>query len=382
MASDLKGFVEDAKKLIGREADDVTPGTDLADWLTIRRFCAALGDPNLLYKDPSGGVATKYNSMIAPPTFVVAIRTPNSGGPYAKKQYGVSPFLTRASFDWTDIIRVGDRLNSTISVSDVAESSKVWGHDAAVVESAVEYRNSYGGLISTAKGFNSMVAYERGNDMLEPRDIYRYSDDEIHNIEHDIESEPEPRGKLLRYWDEVQVGEALPQLVKGPLTLSDMMAWVVAEAKPLALGAIVYHDLKEKYPGRIVTNPTTNWPFWDADQSFEDILSTQELGFKSPPSRGLQRVCLAGQVLTHWIGDDGFVRSLDITVPNHWLYGDTMWLNGEVTHKRTEQNGSETYFAVDVKITGNNQLGNPVAEGTGTVYLPNPGHPVILPIPH
>ena len=66
MASDLKGFVEDAKKLIGQEVDDVAPGTDLADWLTIRRFCAALGDPNLLYKDPSSGVATKYNSMIAP----------------------------------------------------------------------------------------------------------------------------------------------------------------------------------------------------------------------------------------------------------------------------------------------------------------------------
>jgi hypothetical protein len=382
MASDLKGFVEDAKKLIGQEVDDVAPGTDLADWLTIRRFCAALGDPNLLYKDPSSGVATKYNSMIAPPTFVVAVRTPNSAGPYVNKQYGVSPFLTRASFEWTDIIRVGDRLDSSIKVSGAGNAGSTWGHDSAHVESSVVYRNSYGGLVGCATGVNTMVAYERGKDMIEPREIYRYSDEEIAKIENDIEAEPEPRGKLLRYWDDVEVGEKLPQLVKGPLTLSDMMAWVVAEAKSLALGALVYHDLKDKYPGRVVTNPTTNWPYWDADQSFEDILSCQEMGFKSPPSRGIQRVALAGQVLTHWMGDDAFVRSLDICVPEHWLYGDTMWLNGEVTQKRTEQVGSETYFAADVKISGVNQLGATVAEGTGTVYLPNPGHPVTLPIPH
>tara|TARA_Y100000590_G_scaffold468266_1_gene650418 strand:+ start:1177 stop:2325 length:1149 start_codon:yes stop_codon:yes gene_type:complete len=382
MASDLKGFVKDAKALVGKEVDDVPAGTDLADWLTIRRFCAALGDPNLLYKDPGGGVATRYNSMIAPPTFVAAIRTPNSGGPYVTKQYGVSPFLTRGSFEWTDIIRVGDRLESTIKVTDVKEAGKRWGYESADVESTVEYRNSYGGLIGTGKGVNSMVAYERGKDMIESRDIYRYSDEEIHKIENDIESEPEPRGKLLRYYDDVEVGEDLPQLVKGPMTLSDMMAWVVAEAKSLSLGALVYNDLKEKYPGRVVTNPTTNWPYWDADQSFEDILSCEEMGFKSPPSRGIQRVCLAGQVVTHWMGDDAFLRSLDICVPEHWVYGDTMWLNGKVTAKRTEEVGSESYFAVDIAITGVNQLGTTIAEGTATAYLPNPGHPVALPVPH
>ena len=164
MASDLNGFVKDAKALVGKEVDDVPAGTDLADWLTIRRFCAALGDPNLLYKDPGGGVATRYNSMIAPPTFVAAVRTPNSSGPYVNKHYGVSPFLTRGSFEWTDIIRVGDRLESTIKVTDVKEAGKRWGYESADVESTVEYRNSYGGLIGTGKGVNSMVAYERGKE--------------------------------------------------------------------------------------------------------------------------------------------------------------------------------------------------------------------------
>tara|TARA_B100001123_G_C14333956_1_gene640302 strand:- start:275 stop:454 length:180 start_codon:yes stop_codon:yes gene_type:complete len=59
-----------------------------------------------------------------------------------------------------------------------------------------------------------------------------------------------------------------------------------------------------------------------------------------------------------------------------------MWLNGKITAKRTEEVGSESYFAVDIAITGVNQLGVTIAEGTATAYLPNPGHPVPLPVPH
>ena len=79
MTDSIAEFLEDSQRFIGDESTDAPQGAEVADWLTIRRFCAALGDPNLLYKDPASGVSTKYNSMIAPPTFVAAIRTPTAG---------------------------------------------------------------------------------------------------------------------------------------------------------------------------------------------------------------------------------------------------------------------------------------------------------------
>jgi acyl dehydratase len=375
-------FVRDSVQLIGQEATDVLPGADVADWLNIRRFCAALGDPNPLYKDPSSGLATKYNSMIAPNTFVYAIRTPNSTAAYSQKDYGVAPFFARGTTSWVDIIRVGDRLKSSIRVADVREGAGNHRRTAEVV-SEVEYRNSYGGLIGGATGVVALYPYdrERGELLLE-RDIHQYSDAEIRRIERDLAAVVTPRGKQPRYWDEVSVGETLPQLVKGPVSLADMMAWVIAEAKDMGLGSIVYRDLIEKFPGRIRTNPTTDWPYWDADQEFEDILSSRSLGFKMPVTRGQQRVCLAAQICTSWMGDDGFLRRLDVSLPTHWVYGDTMWLTGVVAQKRTEQLGRETYFAADVSITGTNQLGENILTGTATVYLPRPGQAVTLPIPH
>ena len=382
MTDKLDEFLRDSRKMVGQMATDVPQGVALADWVSIRRFCAALGDSNPLYKDPAAGVATKYNSMIAPPTFVAAIRTPTSGAAYVHQNYEVStPILTRVAMEWVDIIRVGDRLNSELEITGVDEGERYNGNRTSEVVSQATYWNSYGGVIGTSTGVSKVISGKPGGDMLLDRQTYRYSDDEIAEIENGIEAEPSPRGSLLLYWDEVSLGDNLPNLVKGPVTINDQMAWTVAEGKPLKLGALVYSDLKSM-PGRVRTNPTTNWPYWDAEQEFDDILSCKDFGFNSPPTRGIHRACLAGQVVTHWMGDDAFLRRLDLDLPNHYLYGDTMWVTGEVTEKYKERVAGRLYHAVELRIQGTNQLHETIVRGMATVYLANPGHPVELPIPH
>ncbi len=381
MTNRIEQFIMDSQACVGKRADDVPQGTDLADWLTIRRFCAALGDPNPLYKDPSAGVGTKYHSMIAPPTFVAAIRTPTAAAAYQARNYGVTRITRRASMELVDVIRVGDRLKSGLEVTDVSAGKAMNGKATANVASRAVYHNSYGGLIGTSTGTTALVPFRTGEDMICDREIYVYSDEEIENIRLGIEGEPPPRGRLLRYWEDASVGEELPELVKGPLSLSDMMAWTVAEQKTMPLGSPVYNDLK-RMPGRVRTNPSTNWPYWDADQEYEDILSCRDAGFVAPFSRGMHVVCLAGQVVTSWMGDDAFLRSLDVELPNHFLYGDTMWLRGRVSDKYKERVLGRTYHAVEVRISGVNQLGQSVATGSAVAYLPSPGHPVALPIPH
>ena len=380
MPGNVDQFLSDSGQLVGQEATDVPQGVDLADWLKIRRFCAALGDINPLYKDPAWGASSKYNSMIAPPTYVAAIRTPTSGAAYEQKDYGLVKLLTAVTFEWVDIVRLGDRLTSELGIVEVREGQPFDdGRRVAEVVSQATYRNSYGGPIGTGLGTVAMIPYHRGEELLVDRDIYRYSDEEIARIQRDIESEIPRRGNLLRYWDDAAVGEKLPTLVKGPVTMAEMRGWVVAEAKPLRLGPAMYRELKSK-PGRVRVNPTTNWPYSDAKTEHEDILSCTDRGFKAPFTTGMLRACLAGQVLTDWMGDDGFLRRLHVDLPNHYLYGDTMWLTAEVTGKRTEQMDGAIYHAVDVRIHGANQLGETVVQGSATACLPEPGHPVELPI--
>ena len=96
----------------------------------------------------------------------------------------------------------------------------------------------------------------------------------------------------------------------------------------------------------------------------------------------MQRICLVGQLLTDWMGDDGFLRYMSIDILNHYIYGDTMWLSGEVLDTYNQDNGGRSYGAVNVSVKGVNQLGENVLSGKAVVYLPSPGHPVSLPIPH
>ncbi len=381
MAGSLSDFIEDSKKLVGGEAPDVEQGVSVADWSAIQKFGAALGDVNPLYNNAAGGVGTLYNTLIAPPSFVLAARTPDSGAAYEQKEYGLRRFTVRVSAEWNDVIRMAERLASDLKVSDV-RSGPTWGdRETAEVESVATYRTIHGGVIATATGTAAMVPYTPGEPLIQDRDIYQYTDDEIQNLERDLDAILPHRGQVPLYWSEVEEGGMLPTLVKGPVEYNSMELWEVALAKSntASLGPVAHRQILDS-PGRRTVNPTTEWPYWDLEQTYKDLLSVSALGFKMPVARGLHRFALTSQVITNWMGDLGFLRSISLDLPNHYCYGDTMWVSGQVARKFEETVGNENYYAVEVKLSGNNQLGQTLVDGTAVVYLPEKGFLVGLPV--
>ena len=377
----LEDFLADSKGFIGKEAPDVPQGVSGADWSSIQKFCSALGDVNPLYNDPSVGMGTLYNTLIAPPTFILSARTPDSGAAYEQKAYGLRRFSTRATAEWNDVIRLGERLVSDLKVADVRTGNKWGNRETSEVDSTATYRTVHGGVLATATGTVTMVPYQSGEPLILDRNIHVYSDDQIHSVEKDLDAIPPHRGKIPLYWSEVQEGEKLPALVKGPVEYNSMELWEVALAQPTtaALGPVAHRNVLDR-PGRRTTNPTTEWPFWDVEQTYKDLLSSSALGFKMPVARGLHRFALAAQVLTNWMGDLGFLRRVSLDMPNHFCYGDTMWVSGEVVRKFQERVGNENYLAVEVKLSGHNQLGEALVDGTAVAYLPEKGFLVGLPI--
>jgi len=379
--STLKDFLADSKSLIGREAPDVPQGISVADWSSIQKFCSALGDVNPLYNDPSIGIGTVYNTLIAPPTFVLSARTPNSGAAYEQKEYGLRRFTIRATAEWNDAIRMGERIVSDLKVADVRSGAKWGNRETAEVDSTATYSTVYGGVLATVTGTVALVPYQLAEPLIQDRDIHVYSDDEIHSLEKDLDAIPPHRGNVPIYWSEVREGDKIPALVKGPVEYNSQELWEVALAQPTtaALGPVAHRQLLER-PGRRTVNPTTDWPFLDVEQAFKDLLSASALGFKMPVVRGLHRFALATQVITNWMGDLGFLRKVSLDMPNHFCYGDTMWVSGEVVKKFQERVGDEDYRAVEIKLSGHNQLGQALVDGTAVVYLPEKGFLVGLPI--
>ena len=81
---------------------------------------------------------------------------------------------------------------------------------------------------------------------------------------------------------------------------------------------------------------------------------------------GTQRISWLGQLLSHWMGDDGFVRKLSVSLRRPNIFGDVSWCKAQIVDKRVE----EGVHLVDIELAVVNQLDETTATGTAVVALP------------
>ena len=89
-------------------------------------------------------------------------------------------------------------------------------------------------------------------------------------------------------------------------------------------------------------------------------------GFPYAHDSGIDRISWVGNLLTNWMGDSGFLKSLSVTLTLPNGYGDATWCRGRVTRVYREE---ERHLA-DVALWCENQRGQRTALGRSTVALP------------
>jgi hypothetical protein len=360
------------------------PGNLIATPSAVIGFMNVLGNRNPMYRDPDYAFRTRYSCVTATPTFLAAIRNPVSQGAYAQKDYGLANFLASLEFTWYDIMRVMEKFHTELATTGVyQQDTRVFGQpekkQVAYVKADGNYRNNYGGLIGNTHSVMRMVPFQRGKEMFCDRELYQYTMEEAERIGKEIESEF-MRGMVTLFWDDVNVGDTLTPVVKGPLELTPLLYW------PAVTRTIDWHlesgyQRAKEAPGEARVNPVTNWPYWVEQLEAGSYHTSRLRGISYPFAFGVQQVCLAGHLLTNWMGDDGFLRRLTMEIDKVFMYGDVNWYQGAVIDKYKETIGGNVYGAVDITINVTNQLGENIGAGNATVYLPFPGHGVKLPIP-
>jgi hypothetical protein len=373
---EIERVIRASSRVIGCAAPDVEPGVEVADWLNITRFVEVSSDDNPLYTDVRHGAASPHHTMLAPPTFVLAVRSPGSTGVYDLLPNDLTSTLTWLQVTWDDNIRLGDALRGQVTVGDVTPRLGVDGVVGACVASTAEYTR--GGLgFARAQAEVELRARHSDLSATEPRPIHRYQPDEIESIAHELDVESGPRGALPRFWSQVQTGDSLPTVLRGPLTLSDLEAWVIAEGRPVRAGNLQHRWLAGR-DGRRTTHPLTGWPAWDRSEASLDSAVTEPGGPQAP---GELMFTLVGQLVTSWMGDDAFLRRLSVRIAGGFMYGDVLRLGGRVVdrYRMTGEDGSR-YHAAAVRIVGTNQLREEILTAYAVVFLADVGKPVRLPV--
>ena len=141
------------------------------------------------------------------------------------------------------------------------------------------------------------------------------------------------RGAEPRWWEDVEEGDELGPMVKGPLTVTDMICWHVGMGMglygvaPLRIGA----QNRQRIP-RFFHRDDLNVPdvmqrvHWDPEFA-------RRSGNPTTFDYGRMRETWLIHLCTDWMGDDAWLWKLECEFRKFNYVGDTQWLGGKVTRK-------------------------------------------------
>ena len=339
---------------------------------TVTNFCNGIGDLNPLHRDEEYAKWTRWGGILAPSCFLYARTWPGRtrfGLP------GVHGFHAGNDFRFERPVRLGDRIDSVERMIGFDEKESRFSGKLVIIHVETTFTNQHGELIATVRGWNTRheraAARERGKETQEDSvtgggRAYDYAPEELFKIEEAQYTEDERiRGADTRYWEDVQVGDELDAIARGPLTTSDVTAWLVGTGRGRAHGVAIKEA--RRHPGHYFRNPDAGQGLEYTGMGHQLREVAAQVGVPGAYDFGPQRVSWAGTFVENWMGDDGFLKRLRGELRGFNLMGDTTWLRGAVT--RTYWEGDEPL--VDIEIRGENQRGRATLPGLATVRLPS-----------
>lgn len=337
----------------------------LASKDAIRKFADGIGDINPLWRNENYANKTRYRKIVAPPSWLYSV-FPTW---VLQGLQGVHAF--HSGNDWTfhKPVFVNDKITpECIFTGFDVKRSKFAGKMVRELQRANFY-NQKGELVASTDLW--LIRAERNAARKKGKYSkiqlpHPWTEEELSLVEEDVLS-GEIRGSEPRYWEDVEVGEKLKPEVKGPFGLTDMIAYCLGAA-PVEIKAFRSSlELYRKHPAWAFRDPNT--------YSLEPVYSVHynkhaanAAGLPYPYDVGVQRQSWLMNLLTNWMGDDGWLKRNYAEYRKFVFHSDVIWFMGMVTRKYIDKDGEP---CVDIETHGINQRGEDTMPGYSTVVLPS-----------
>lgn len=340
---------------------------EYATRLAILRFCEGIGDDNPLFTDAQYAAQGPFGVQVAPPSFIFACL-----GSVQVGWRGLGGFHCETKMEFNQPIRVGDKINASVTFDgfDGPTADSNFGGRRIKDYILQQYINQDGAVV--ADFICSRMRFERGEmqKRAETRKLevpHPWKDEEIAAIEAQILAE-KPRGAEPRFWDDVQVGDEIDVITKGPLGLSDFIAFIAAGAAPIPRVSAHSVALKRyhKHPKWAFRDPRTHALEPVYSVHYNDY-AAQLQGAQMAYDVGIQRTSWGIHALTNWMGDAGTLKEVFGQYRAHVYLGDIVRLGGRVESKEINAAGEHL---VRLTTWARNQREQNVMPGTAVIALP------------
>lgn len=333
----------------------------------IRHFAWAAGDDNPLFTDEGYASATRWSTLVAPPTFAATFSSGGGGGAGGGGLPGVFSLHAEDVWEFRRPVLLGDRAGGFQRLLSVDEKESSWGGKTVHQIQEYIYEDDQGQMICRKLHRSIRVErmrVKRTGAAQEPQERYSYSEAELRRIAADYESEVR-RGPEVRFYDDVVEGQSIGHLVKGPLTANDLVVWIAGWGSPYAKSCRQAFEYMKAHPGSAIIDPQTNIRHFPESAHWDEGLARRS-GLSAGYDIGTQRVAWMAHLVTNWMGDDGMLKRLQVQLRAPNLMGDTTWCRGEVIRRHPTSDGAG---AVELRLWGENQRGEIHTTGSALVEL-------------
>jgi acyl dehydratase len=347
-----------------------------------RHVAESYGDDNPLWWDGAYAAASRWGGPIAPPALaggdtLVGEDEVTEVAPEYKELMrgdplrGVHAFYSASAREWWVPLRPGRRVWRRNALVGVLDKQSEFAKRAIHEWTAQVFRDDDGVF---AGQYRLMIrterekAQERGK--YEGVTIEPYTEEQIAAIDAQYERE-RARGAEPRWWEDVEEGDEIGPLVKGPLRVTDMICWHVG----MGMGLYGVKALRLGYRNR------QRLPrFYHRDElGIPDVLQrvhwdpayARKAGNPTTFDYGRMRETWLIHLCTDWMGDDAWLWKLDVEFRLFNYVGDTQWMRGRVARKYLAEGDRP---AVDLDLWGENQRGETTTPGHATILLPSREH--------
>jgi acyl dehydratase len=329
----------------------------------VRKYCWGIGDDNPLFLDEDYARSTEYAAPVAPqgllytthPTYV-QVGLPGVHGLHAGTNWRF-----RAPVPTGFTPRVSCWLNRIEERESTLAGNSVWVFFTTV------YATQEGQVIAEAESYS--IRSERRKSRQRGKEsgkvMKTWTPEELEPIEQKIVDYTR-RGGQDRFWDDIEIGDAAGELLKGPLCATDMIAWY-GGSQPVyqpAHGMALKHY--RKHPKWAFRNPQLG-VLEPNIRVHESMDAARSSGLAAPYDVGIQRHQWLFQMLSDWGGDAAFVKECSVQFRGMNYFGDLLTIAGTVTEKFVDDDGDAV---VRIEVHSTNQDGTDIMPGSALVALP------------
>lgn len=360
----------DLRKRIGVKIENtVEPWNYEASRDAIRHYAHGIGDDNPLWNDPAYAEKTKYGTIVALPSFLFSTNRIISG--YSGGLSGVHAMWAGSDWVWHKPVLRNDTINSVAYLKDLVEHQTKFAGRSFQQIYHVDFYNQHGDMVAEADSWvfrtDRDEARERGTKYTEARGrVEPFTEEQLAEFSKFYENE-EIRGATPRYWEDVNVGDKLPTMIKGPMTVTGFIAYAQGWGGLYIRANKMAWKMQQAHPGLGIKN-RFNVPdcpervHWDEEFALE-------VGAPGAYDYGPERCSWLTHQMTNWIGDDGFLTKSKCQIRRHNPDGDVIFIDGEVVRK-FEENGKKY---VEVQQSARTHRDEVSAFGTSVAELPSKG---------